>query len=262
MNTFPQLHTGTVTQLPVSRSRELRTVQTTTPGGATRTYFDEMASSVSWKLIFRALTLAEWTQLQQFFHSMQGRLTSFTFLDPTDNLLTASQNLPGSAWQAASAFSAQAGIDDPIGGTKAFRVSSMSQSGVELVQNVITGPHVDACLSAWIRASAGSRVQLSGGMSTGQFTLRGGWQRLAVPLSSGDGDNTQVTVRGAGISSFDIYGLQLEAQPAPSAYKPTYGAGGVYPNARFNQDKLSGVIDGPDSVHTEVHILAYTQGNA
>ena len=40
-------------------------------------------------------------------------------------------------------------------------------------------------------------------------------------------------------SVVDVYGPQLEAQPAPSKYKKTLQQAGIYANARFEADVLA-----------------------
>ena len=47
-------------------------------------------------------------------------------------------------------------------------------------------------------------------------------------------------------ASADVFGLQVEAQTGPSAYKPTPGRGGVYSAARFSEDVLRARADGLD----------------
>ena len=46
--------------------------------------------------------------------------------------------------------------------------------------------------------------------------------------------------------SVDVYGFQLEPQPAASSYKSSYSATGIYANAHFSQDAFNVSTTGPN----------------
>jgi hypothetical protein len=56
--------------------------------------------------------------------------------------------------------------------------------------------------------------------------------------------------------SVDVYGMQVDAQPAPSPYKRTMAQGGVYPEARFGDDFFEVVAEGPGSFGCRVRVVA------
>jgi len=102
--------------------------------------------------------------------------------------------------------------------------------------------------SSWDGAAAGALppagavLQLSDGagqQKSVEFTADGVWRRYALStawtVAVDTGVFTVSTPLGAAV---DIYGAQLEAQPASSAYKKTFDRGGVHPAARFASDVL------------------------
>jgi hypothetical protein len=54
----------------------------------------------------------------------------------------------------------------------------------------------------------------------------------------------------------DIFGFQVEAQPAPSTYMRSQSTTGVYPRARFDQDELTVTAQGPDNLEVRVRIVS------
>src|SRR5260370_3026181 len=96
---FPQLSTGAVAQYPIQKRRLLRTVVNETLGGATVKLADPNASAVEWTLDFQTLSDNERDSLAQLFGAVEGQLSDFTFLDPTDNLLCWREKLDEAVWE-------------------------------------------------------------------------------------------------------------------------------------------------------------------
>jgi hypothetical protein len=57
-------------------------------------------------------------------------------------------------------------------------------------------------------------------------------------------------------SAVEVYGMQVEAQLAPSAYRKTMSRSGVHQAARFDNDVLTMVSDGPEQHSCKVRIVA------
>jgi hypothetical protein len=55
--------------------------------------------------------------------------------------------------------------------------------------------------------------------------------------------------------SIDLSQAQLEAQPAPSPFRPA--TGGVYTNAHWGSDELTFVAEGPNSFNTNFSIVTH-----
>jgi hypothetical protein len=91
----------------------------------------------------------------------------------------------------------------------------------------------------WAFSSQPSTIQLQLGSNSTQAALNSRWNRIQI---GGTGEATANSVEfaielpaGATVS---VFGPQVEAQPAPSAYK-IGTTGGVYANARFRDDALT-----------------------
>jgi hypothetical protein len=57
-------------------------------------------------------------------------------------------------------------------------------------------------------------------------------------------------------ATVDLFGMQVEAQPAASAYKMTGESGGVYTNARFVEDALTVTAESTDVYNATIGILS------
>ena len=82
---------------------------------------------------------------------------------------------------------------------------------------------------------------------TQTFPLTGTWARINVSGNPGQ-STTQVTFEAQLIAgaSLDLFGMQVEAQLAPSDYKETGASGGVYAKARFAEDQITVTAQGTD----------------
>src|SRR5260370_32686495 len=95
---YPQLTSGSVCQFPVKRRTTLRTVSNELPSGDNIRMSDPAAARVQWQLQYVGLTDGERSSIEQLFEAAEGRLTTFNFLDPTDNLLMWSEDYTNSVW--------------------------------------------------------------------------------------------------------------------------------------------------------------------
>jgi len=116
MLVYPQLATGALSQFPVQKRRRLRTVVNTSLDGRAIKLTDPGAETTEWQLAYAGLTDDEVAALQEFFAATEGTLNSFTFLDPTGNLLAWSDKLDNAAWAKDPFFSIAGGIADPAAG--------------------------------------------------------------------------------------------------------------------------------------------------
>ena len=114
------------------------------------------------------------------------------------------------------------------------------------------------CLSVWARTSGGSNVTLtmagahredvSAERHSGSgFRCRRIWARARRSVTFG-------AQLDAG-ASVDLFGMQVEAQLAPSDYKRTGTAGGVYSKARFAEDQLTVTAQGTDVYDAVIRIV-------
>src|SRR2546425_7620820 len=96
---FPQLSSGAISQWPIQKRMVTRTIVNEAADGSRWKYADASAGAVRWALKFPAITDDEKNALTRFFQQAEGRLGSFGFLDPTENLLRWSEKLDEAVWE-------------------------------------------------------------------------------------------------------------------------------------------------------------------
>jgi len=259
MSVFPQFASQSGAQYPLVKVRRTRTVVELNRAGKPWRYGDPDAARVEWALELRHLDENETASLRQLFDACEGRLQPFLFLDPTDNLLSYSEDLTAAVWQKDALISLTTGVADPKGGAAATLVSNTAQTAQRVMQSLGVPADFRYCLSVWVRAAQPGPVDLL--MSTASATVREtrtagtAWSRVDLSASPG---GTETTVSfGIEIpagASVEVFGFQVEAQPGAGEYKRTAASGGVYPNARFAQDELAVIAEAPGRYSVEVRI--------
>src|SRR4051812_44798376 len=96
---FPQLASGATGQFPIHRRRVARTIQNRSVEGHSVKLADAASAITEWHLSYRNLSDQELAGIEWLFQACEGRLGVFTFLDPTDNLLTWSESQDQPVWQ-------------------------------------------------------------------------------------------------------------------------------------------------------------------
>ena len=241
---FPQLSSGALAQYPLRRSQKKRTIWNDCIDGSDVRLADVGATTVEWHLPYSGLTQDEWQALIGLFQQTEGRLQTFSFFDPADNLLRYSGTLDNTIWVKDPLLQPLAGIIDPLGQTDAWQLTNAGSAPQALSQTIeIPGSYV-CCFSAYARSSSPVQITMTrtdsdAGISSLQ-EIGPDWRRLQLSGSVG-GAATSGTYSislppGAVV---DVFGLQVEAQPQPSDYKRTYSNCGVYPATRFAEDSLT-----------------------
>jgi hypothetical protein len=239
MMVYPQLPTGALTQFPLQVRLQQRTLVNTAADGTVVKLGDPGGATVNWQLTYTGLSDGELATLLAFFTAAEGSLNSFTFVDPTANLLAWSDDLSNAVWTVAPLISLTGGIADPDGGANAWRVTNSGAAAQDLTQTVTAPGGYVYCLSAFARASVPAAFTLVLGDNRYNQNLAAGWQRLAC-TGTGDASASSMTFGielGPG-GAVDIYGLQVEAQDSPSLYRAST-TGGCYENARLRDDALT-----------------------
>jgi len=242
---YPQLPNGSVCQFPVSRQSTTRTVSNQLTNGDTIRMSDPNAAVIRWQLQYTGLTDAEWSSIEAFFETAEGMLNTFTFLDPTDNLLTWSEDWTKPIWSVDPLLQVSKGVQDPLGGTGAMQVTNTGQAAQRVVQLVGGASWFQYCLSMYLRSDAPVTVELvmSGGTESNLSVAVGSnWTRFS--------NDSKVTSTQDGISfglqlpagvRIEAFGPQAEAQPAAGYYKKTTDRAGVYAKTRFDSDSIAQV---------------------
>lgn len=260
MLVFPQLTTGGSSQYPLSVKRTARTVVNRMADGSEIRYADQPQRVREWELPLRGLIQAEADSVTSLFAATEGSLTTFLLLDPAANLLSFSEDLTASAWHKDPALVLTAGVADPLGTSRATRIINSASSRQMAGQNLANIPgSFTYAFSAYVRSGAAATVSLLrvAGTSVSQtdFAVGPAWSRLvsAGSLNAAGLGLTFSLLLGA-VAQVDVFGLQVEAQPAPSEYKRNRGVGGVYLKARFAADELQTATLAPDQISTTVRI--------
>lgn len=239
MLVYPQLTTGALTQFPVQRGHQLRTLVNTAADGTVVKLADPGAETVVWQLAYAALNDTELAALQQFFTAAEGTLNNFTFVDPTANLLAWSDDLSNAVWDAGPFLSSTGANSDPAGGNNAWQVVNSGAGAQDLSQTLTAPGGYLYCFSVYAKAANPTPLTLLLGSNRYTQNLGSNWQRFAC---TGTADPTASSVT-FGIElepnvSVEVYGLQVESQASPSLYKAST-TGGCYENARLRDDVLS-----------------------
>jgi hypothetical protein len=245
MTVFPQLMV-----YPVTKREVKRTVVNALRDGSVDLVGDPAAAAVAWEMRAAGMTLAEWESVQALFTGVAGRWRTFTFLDPVGNLLEQSENFAVSPWANGALVSLTTAITDPLGTTRATRVVNGGGAAASVAQTLAVPGTFQYCLSVWAKTTAGSSVTLVQGASTKSFALSSQWSRI---FFTGSGV-TFAAQLDAG-ASVDLFGMQVEAQIAPSDYKKTTTRSGVYTKARFADDRLTVTAQGTDIYDAVIRIV-------
>ncbi len=253
---FPQLSTGATGQFPITRQRDARTVMNQSIQSYEVKLADPGAATTQWHLAFEEMNDQELAALAALFQAAEGSLTSFTFLDPTDNLLAWSEQLNQPVWQTNSLLTVTGGAADPFGGTAAYQLSNASGATIGIQQSIDAPASLDYCFSLYARSDQSTRVWLFRGLQTDAHAIASQWTRVA---SAGQTEDTADSIAfGVTLdpgSTVTVFGMQAEAQTAASPYKKTAEIGGVYPNTRFRDDTLTITTMGPGRHSCELDII-------
>jgi hypothetical protein len=257
MLVFPQLSSGAVSQMPLKRQTEYRTLLNQSLDGNEVRVADASFVGRAWQLPLQSLSDQEWQAIQTLFAAAEGQLQTFLFLEPGGNLLEWSEGFTQAAWVAAG-ITIAGGITDPTGGAAA---SELTGAGT-LSQSLNIPVEYRYAASIWARTSQpGASLQLSDGASqqaSAAFADDGQWHRYMLGTAwTGSSQTVVFTVTTGGAATLDIYGAQLEAQPQASAYKQTLQQSGVHPAARFGSDTLGDRATSP-SQHSGVLQIKWT----
>jgi hypothetical protein len=261
MLVFPQLVTGAAALYPLMKRLVRRTAVNHLSDGSVVRLEDPDASTSEWELRAKGLTETEVAAIEALFDATSGGWKTFTFLDPAGNLLSSSEELDAPVWSNGPLIQLTAGIADPFGTTRATRAINAGITVQGVTQELAAPGSFQYCLSVWARSQANSEVTLSlstaGANATKVFALTGQWMR--VTLSENLSQSTEHVTFGAQLdagASVDLFGMQVEPQPAGSDYKRTGAAGGVRSNARFADDRIRVTAQSTDVYDAVIRIVS------
>lgn len=253
MTNYPIQETGAAAQFPMVRTRRWQTLETRTQGGNVARGLQPEARRVHWQLDYVDLSDAEALALTDLFEQSKGGLKSFMFVDPLANLMGNSEQMGQAPWVASGGVSVtESGVETPA----MFAVTNSGQGTGTFGQSVALPAGQEFCLSCWARGVAGQTVGLRIGGNVSQTTATGAWQRLWLTGAGAGTGATLCAMELAAGSVASVHSMQLEQQPAPSAYRAGGAGGGVYPETRFEQDSLEVVVSGPNRNGIRVKLVS------
>ena len=168
--------------------------------------------------------------------------------------------LSAGSWTNGALISLTAGIGDPLGTTRATRVVNGGDCG--------GGGDADAggagelsILLEYVGEDSGRIERDSDGFDDGGE--RGDYVSTDGELAA-DFDSVNLALATASVTfgaqlaagaTVDLFGMQVEAQLAPSDYKMTGTNGGVYSSARFASDSLTVMAQSTDVYDATIRIV-------
>ncbi len=256
---YPQLTSGSVSQYPIARTNQRRTVINVAADGSRLRTEDPSAAQVSWDLRYVHLTTQEVIRIKELFKAVEGRLGTFTFLDPTDNLLSWSEDLAQSTWTADPLLQITAGVQDVFGLPGAAQLTNTAQISQQFGQTVTAASWFQYCFSVYLRTNASCEVQVVTSSQAAQsrraFHVGLDWTRFIVPvLAPSKDDSMHAGLELPAGCSVSVFGPQLEAQLGAGPYKNTTDRAGIYPNSRFDSDNFTYTTTGSDQHSCSVRI--------
>lgn len=259
---YPQLSTGAISQFPVTRSTNMRTVANQLPSGYTIRMADTNAQTVQWRLQYSSLTDTERSFIESLFEGSQGQLETFTFLDPTGNLLMWSEDWTQTVWTADPLLQVTGGVQDPLGGSDGMQLTNTAQTTQQVLQNISGPSEFVYCYSVYVRSAVPTTIQLvvtaTGQTALTAITAASSWNRVIATARL----SVQEGSLGFGLqlppgAQIDAFGGQVEAQPAAGLYKKTIDLGGVYPSTRFSSDLLLITATAPDQNGCQIELISH-----
>lgn len=258
---FPSLGNGASSQFPIERERVFRTIQQVTLEGVVLSAADVMPPRTRWRFKLRGVTHAERAAIDTLFGAVEGRLRTFTFLDPMDNLLRQSEDFGGASWATDAGITISGGVSDPWNTTRAFVLANTTGIDRRMVQTLAAPGWRTYCLSVYLRSSVGVTVGLVLGPASqpGVHAVKADTQWRRVEVSGGAWGTEESIVCGLHLyagTSVEATAFQLEPHKAATSYKRTQLKSGLHPAARFDQDVIRWRVLGPDNHETELSIIS------
>ncbi len=260
MRFFPADIPGLAIQYPVKRRRSQRAIHSVTPGGMLYRSIDPGHRFVGWDLTFQNVTLSQRQELDDFFSGCEGRMQSFVFLDPFQNLVRHSEEFEHGAWEKDPSIVVLSNQPDPMGSSQGRRLSNASGIAGAVVQRLSVPAWFSYTISCWMRATVPTNVELcahpagTGGNSLFVTTT---WQIHVMRVHQASNETEiYAGLRLPSNSEIHAYGFQMEQFSSLSDYKRTVEEGGVITNSRFDQDEIRWVTSGIDHHSTRIAIHA------
>ena len=258
---YPQLTTGAISQFPIRCTVRIRTITNQLPSGCVIPMPDPGWRKVQWQLRYSNLTDAERGALETLFEAAEGQLNTFTFLDPTANLLSWSEDWTQAVWTADPLLQIRTGVADPLGGACAVQLTNTAQTAQQILQQTMAPSACLYCFSVYLRSDVTAAVKLvalSGAQAQQLSTVAGPvWSRAVFPVNfSAQGEGVAFGIQLESGVQVQAFGAQVEGQPGAGAYKKTTDLSGIYGSTRFASDLFLSTATAPNQNACEVELVS------
>jgi len=256
MNWFPQIGAGAVAQFPLQRKRQWRAITNVMESGELISLPDTTGGQIEWRLSYQELTDAEIGRLTALFVASSGEAIPFGFVDPFANLLGWSEDLSQPGW-ALGQLTATGGFSDPVGTQRAWTLQNTNAAEQMLSQTLGIPGQYTACFSVYVRSESAGTIGIIRDATRVNVPVGPQWKRIQVG-GTGVSGATQATfsLAVAAGGSVRVFGLQVEAQPWPSPYRPTGTAAGILEETRFSGGDLAVINTAPGLSACQVTLVS------
>jgi hypothetical protein len=247
---FPQNSRGAMAQKQHQATASFETVKNALPTGRRFTYARRPTPLSAFTLGMSSISSGDRAIYEAFFATVDGRLRSFTYLDPNGNLVPASEDFSASSWTLAG-VSAGSAVTDPFGGTCAMSMASTGSDGIMYAPVLPSGGAIGfwLCASVWAKAPAsGTKLAIgfrsSSGANLGRASFdcpANDWTRIRYAVQLVMSDPVYVQIGGDSTwasRTINLFGAQVSPMRGPGAYAKTPGNLGMVTNCRFGTDSL------------------------
>ena len=115
---------------------------------------------------------------------MSGRLQTFTFVDPSGNLLVWSEDFSQTAWQKSTLLQCQPGADDPLGSQRATSLTNVGPGSLSLAQSIAIPDSYLCCFSCFVSSPVQTNVTMTRGSASESFSVSEAWQRVFLSTTN------------------------------------------------------------------------------
>jgi hypothetical protein len=256
MNWFPQIGAGAMAQFPLHRKRQWRAITNVMESGELISLPDANGGQIEWRLSYRELTDVEVANLTTLFALSGGEAGSFGFIDPFANLLGWSEDLSQPGWQM-GLLTATGGLSDPVGTNRAWNLQNANGAEQMLSQSVGVPGAYRICFSVYVRSDSAGTVGMLRDATRINVPVGPQWKRILISgmgVSGATGSTFSLAVPAG--NSVRVFGLQVEAQPWPSPYRPTGAAAGILEETRFSGGELAVTNTAPELSACQINLLS------